>query len=71
MTRHHKKFRKSVWIPLALVVYAAAISIYFGPDMIASGRKIQFWLSVAFEIAVISEAFLFIRKREKMQKRMP
>lgn len=61
------KIRRSVWIPSALLIYAAAISICFGPDLIAAGRTLQLSLSVAFELLLIIGAHFALRRREKIR----
>lgn len=63
-----KRIRKSVWVPAALTLYAVAMSLYFGPRLIAEGLALKLWLSVAFEVIVIVGAFFALRRRERLMR---
>lgn len=63
-----KRIRKSVWVPGALTLYAVAMSLYFGPRLIAEGLALKLWLSVAFEAVVIVGAFFALRRRERLMR---
>lgn len=64
-----KRFKKSVWLPLVIALYAAAMSCYFGPTLIAEGRASKFWISVAFEAVVVIALFFFLRRKERLKER--
>lgn len=65
------KIKKSVWVPLALAVYAAAMSCFYGPDLISEGRALKFWISVAVEALVVIGVFFALRHKEKLSSRWP
>lgn len=61
-----RKFKKSIWLPTVLGIYLAAMSCYFGPRLIAEGRASKFWISVAFEVVLITGLYFALRRKEKL-----
>lgn len=64
-----RKFKKSWWLPWTLALYAAAMSVYFGPRLIQEGYQTKFWISVGVEATVILLLFFALRHKEKLQER--
>lgn len=62
-----KKTRKSVWLPILLLVYFAAMAVIFGKDMIMRGEWINFTLISVAEIAAIFILHLFLKKQERLR----
>lgn len=61
-----KQLKKSVWLPFGLGLYALAMSLYFGPRLLAEGMAVKFWISVAFEILVVVGLYFALRRKEKL-----
>ena len=61
-----RKIRKSVWLPAALALYAAAMSLYFGPRLIAEGLAVKLWVSVAVEAIVVVGLYFALRRKEHL-----
>ena len=61
------RFRKSVWLPATLLLYAAVMSAYFGPSLIAEGQAAKFWISVGVELIFVAGLFFALRHKEKLQ----
>lgn len=61
-----RKLKKSVWLPLTLLLYCGAITWYFAPRLIADGQATKLWLSLAFELLVIGGIFFAFRRKEKL-----
>lgn len=63
------KFRKSLWLPLALAAYSAIMSCYFGPSLISDGQAPKFWISVGVEFIVVVALFFVLRRKEKLKEK--
>jgi len=64
-----KKFRKSTWMPLALLVYTTAMAVYFLPrnSEISDTEK---WCTFGASYAIIALLWYVLRMKEKrMEKR--
>lgn len=59
-----KKIRKSTWIPLAFVVYSAAVYAYVLPQSTASTSTIV--LTIGLNLLVILALWWLYRKKEKL-----
>lgn len=64
-----RKFKRSYWLPWVLAIYAGAMSVYFGPRLIAEGEAVRFWISVGAEVLIIVALFFALRHKEKMRAR--
>lgn len=62
-----RKFKKSVLLPVGLGLYALAMSLYFGPRLIAEGQGVKFWISVGVEVLFVVALFFALRKKEKLK----
>lgn len=49
-----------------LAIYGAAMSVFFGPRLIAEGLAAKFWISVAVEVVVIAGLFFALRRKERL-----
>lgn len=61
-----RKLKKSVWLPIALAVYAGAMDWVFGPRLIEEGQSVKFWISVAVETIFIIALFFVLRRKERL-----
>lgn len=58
-----------MWLPLVLALYAAAMSCYFGPRLIAQGMAAKLWISVAVEAVIVIALFFALRRKENLSRR--
>lgn len=60
-----KKYRKSIWLPVALLVYTTAMAVYFIPrnTEISDTEK---YLTVGLSYMIIA---IVLRKKEKAEER--
>lgn len=63
-----RKYRKSVWMPVALLVYTTAMAVYFIPrnTEISDTEK---YLTVGLSYVIIALLWLVLRQKEKVQER--
>lgn len=66
-----RKLKKSIVAPLAIGIYAAAMTLYFGPRLIAEGQAFKLWISVAVEVVFIVGLFFALRRKEKLAATRP
>lgn len=61
-----RKFRKSLWLPLALWVYTTAMAIYFLPrnTQVSDTEK---YLTLGFSYVIIVLLWWVLRQKEKGQ----
>lgn len=61
-----RKFRKSLWLPLALWVYTTAMAIYFLPrnTQVSDTEK---YLTLGFSYVIIVLLWWVLRQKEKRQ----
>ncbi len=60
------KLKKSVWLPLCLAIYMAAMSFTFADEWIKSGHALRFYITVAVEVILLILLVIFLRKRENI-----
>lgn len=58
------KIKKYQYITFLLAIYACFMTIYFGLELLASGKTLRFWLTLSGEIIVIVLAFFALRRRD-------
>ena len=63
------KIKKSIRLTAGIALYFIAMSLYFGPKLIAEGHGTKFWISVAFEIVLIVALFFALRRKDKLKQR--
>lgn len=61
------KIKKYIWLPVVLALYATAMTLYFGPGLIAEGQSAKLWISVGVEAAFITGLFFALRRKERLQ----
>lgn len=66
-----KRIKKSVMLPLALGLYATAMTLYFGPRLIEEGMSLKLWLSVGLEALVVVGLFFALRRKERLASNWP
>lgn len=62
-----RKFKKSIWIPLALFIYTTAMAIYFIPgntDMSSTEK----YCTIAFSYIIIALLWWVNHKKEKIAR---
>lgn len=63
-----RKYKKSTWLPLGLLVYVTAMAIYFIPrnTEISNTEK---YLTVGLSYLIIALLWIVLRQKEKVQER--
>ena len=59
-----KKYRKSIWLPVALLVYTTAMAVYFIPRNTEISD-----LTVGLSYMIIALLWIVLRKKEKAEER--
>ena len=62
-----KKFKKSVWMPLALFIYTTGMAVYFLPrnTEICDAEK---WGTIGISYAIIALLWFVLRKKEQQME---
>lgn len=60
-----RRLRKSVWMPLVLLVYTTAMAAYFLPKNTEIGDS-EKWGTIVVSYLVIALLWLVLRKKEQM-----
>jgi ABC-type nickel/cobalt efflux system permease component RcnA len=62
-----KKFRKSTWMPLILLIYTTGMAIYFLPrnTEISDTEK---WLTIGAAYLIVALLWWVLRKKEKLME---
>lgn len=63
-----KKFKSSTVIPLALLVYLAAMAFY-GRGMLASGEALKYYGVIACTLIVLVVLHFSLKKKEKLREK--
>ena len=64
-----KKFKKSVWLPLALFLYTTAMAIYFLPKN-TEISDMEKWITIGTSYGIIALLWYVLRLKEKrLEKR--
>lgn len=63
-----RKYRKSTWMPVALLVYVTAMAVYFLPRNTEIGDT-EKYLTVGLSYVIIALLWLVLRQKEKVQAR--
>ena len=61
------KLKRYHIITLLLTLYALFMTLFFGLDLLKSGEKVRFWVTLGCELVVIILAFFFLKKRDEMR----
>lgn len=62
-----RKYKKSTWLPVALLVYTTAMAIYFIPRNTEIGDT-EKYLTVGLSYVIIALLWFVLRKKEKAQE---
>lgn len=62
----HNKIRRSVWLPLALLLYFGAMIWLFAEEWILSGHWLRLTLTIALYIIIVIALFFALRHKEKL-----
>ena len=64
-----KKFKKSVWLPLALFLYTTAMAVYFLPKN-TEISDMEKWITIGASYGIIALLWYVLRLKEKrLEKR--
>lgn len=63
-----KKFKNSTVIPLALLVYLAAMA-YYGRGMLVAGETIKYYGVIACTLIVLVILHFSLKKKEKLREK--
>ncbi|MDE5774280.1 MAG: hypothetical protein K2H86_07470 [Muribaculaceae bacterium] len=61
------KIKKSVWLPVCLLIYTGIMTLLFARDWIDNGHALRFFLILFAELVIILLLTIFLRKRERME----
>ena len=61
--------KRHVIVPILLAAYALFMTLYFGLDLLKSGKYFRFYGTVAAEIIVIVLTFFALRRRDRLRDR--
>lgn len=56
---------------MVLALYGLAMSLYFGPRLIAEGQAVKFWISVGVEAAFVIGLYFALNRKEKLAANRP
>lgn len=59
---------KSIWLPAALLIYFAIISIMHAPIWIDAGQLWRFVATAVGEVLIVVALFFALRRREKLKR---
>lgn len=60
------KIKKSVWLPVGLLIYTGIMTLLFAKDWIVTGHALRIYLILSAELVIIILLTIFLRKRERM-----
>lgn len=63
-----RKYKKSTWLPVALLVYVTAMAVYFIPRN-AEISDMEKYLTVGLSYVIIALLWVVLRQKEKAQER--
>ena len=63
-----RKYRKSTWLPVALLVYTTAMAVYFIPRN-TEISDMEKYMTVGLSYVIIALLWFILRKKEKAQER--
>ena len=66
--RNKKKLRRSVWMPILLLIYLAVMTTWFAPRLIPEGETVRLIVVVLSELAIIYALRVFLVKKERQDK---
>ena len=66
--RNKKKLRRSVWMPILLLIYLAVMTTWFAPRLIDEGETVRLIVVVLSELAIIYALRVFLVKKERQDK---
>lgn len=63
-----RKYRKSTWLPVALLVYVTAMAVYFLPRN-TEVSDMEKYMTVGLSYVIIALLWIVLRQKEKVQER--
>lgn len=64
-----RRLRKSVWLPIVVLIYAIAITAFNARPWIESGHTMRLVLSCLFELALVGGLFWALRRKETLSRK--
>ncbi|MDE7403025.1 MAG: hypothetical protein K2M87_06405 [Muribaculaceae bacterium] len=61
----NRKVKRSVWLPIVLLIYIIAMTAWFAPSLIAQGEVLRLVLVVGVELVIIAILYILLKRREK------
>lgn len=62
-----RKIKKSIWLPVVLLIYFICMTAMFAQELISSGQQTRLYTVVGVETVVILALFFSLRKKERME----
>lgn len=63
-----RKYRKSTWLPVALLVYVTAMAVYFIPRN-TEISDMEKYMTVGLSYVIIALLWIVLRQKEKAQEK--
>lgn len=63
-----RKYKKSTWLPVALLVYVTAMAVYFLPRN-TEISDMEKYMTVGLSYVIIALLWIVLRQKEKAQER--
>lgn len=63
-----RKYKKSTWLPLALLVYVTAMAVYFLPRNTEIGDT-EKYATVGLSYLIVTLLWIVLRQKEKVQEK--
>lgn len=63
-----RKYKKSIWLPVVLLVYTTAMAVYFIPRN-TEISDMEKYLTVGLSYVIIALLWVVLRKKEQMQEK--
>lgn len=63
-----RKYKKSTWLPVALLVYVTAMAVYFLPRN-TEISDMEKYMTVGLSYVIIALLWIVLRQKEKVQER--
>lgn len=69
--KNRTRLKKSVWLPIGLALYALSMTLIFAPRLIEEGQSVKLWISIAFELIILTALFFALRRKERLASTRP
>ena len=62
-----RKIKKSVWLPILLLIYFFVMTYMYAPELIRTGQVTRLVTVAIIELAVLVTLHFFLKKREQIK----